>query len=409
MLSTYLDAIEATGGDVLAASKALGIPESSLRSRIRREGLWERVEAIRYSAKTGPSVEDEDEGLTEENGVKVGVVQPETPWSAEDVIRFYGDDPDECEILSKRGTFWGQPESPNHHLRVNWISKADLIQPADPGSWTPPPKPRKQKKTGEPRKVVICGDHHVPFHDRTLHQLFLEWLADEQPEEGDINGDLFDFATISRHRERKSHARPVNENLQEGFNLLRDYREASPNTVWRLKKGNHCARLEHLLLDNASGLHDIRAANDDVSALSFRRLLHLDELGIEYDESDWDIARTRLSRKLSTRHGPSSGKQATKNLLDKFSVSVIQGHTHRLSMLFRTEHTDEEDEPTTTRMAAEAGCMCEIKDGLGYADSPDWNQGFLVVNIWDDGDFQVSPVPYVPGRLLAPSGRRYIA
>ena len=194
MLSTYLDAIEATGGDVLAASKALGIPESSLRSRIRREGLWERVEAIRYSAKTGPTVEDEDEGLTEENGVKVGVVQPDTPWSAEDVIRFYGDDPDECEILSKRGTFWGQPESPNHHLRVNWISKADLIQPADPGSWTPPPKPRKQKKTGEPRKVVICGDHHVPFHDRTLHQLFLEWLADEQPDEGDINGDLFDFA-----------------------------------------------------------------------------------------------------------------------------------------------------------------------------------------------------------------------
>ena len=52
--------------------------------------------------------------------------------------------------------------------------------------------------------------------------------------------------------------------------------------------------------------------------------------------------------------------------------------------------------------------MCQIHQGLGYADSPDWNQGFIVAHVWDDGDFVTSPAPYVPGRLLTPDGRRYV-
>ena len=415
MLSTYLDAIEATGGDVLAASKALGIPESSLRSRIRREGLWERVEAIRYSAKTGPTVEDEDEGLTEENGVKVGVVQPDTPWSAEDVIRFYGDDPDECEILSKRGTFWGQPESPNHHLRVNWISKSDLIHAPDPNDWTPPPKPKKRKKETYLDAVVI-SDHHAPHHEPTFHRLFLEYLGDAQPGLIEVNGDLLDFSTISRHREREGYAAPVNECLSAGFGILRDYREVCPDAKIRYKRGNHEERLHHLILDNAKGLHKIAPADDEVPALDLRRLLHLDELHVEYVDQEWDQAKTQISRKLTARHGFSTTKAAGHAMLDKLAGSTVQGHDHRLGITLRTEHqTDPEDDPLRVRMGVQGGCACIIPGGLGYINGgePDWANGCTAFRVWPDGDFHTSIGVYIGGRdggrFLAPNGERYVA
>lgn len=409
MLSTYLAAIEATGGDVLAASKALGIPESSLRSRIRREGLWERVEAIRFAAKTGPTAEDEDEGLTEENGVKVGVVQPETPWSAEDVIRFYGDDPDECEILSKRGTFWGQPESPNHHLRVNWISKADLIHAPDPNDWTPPPKPKKRKKETYLDAVVI-SDHHAPHHEPTFHRLFLEYLGDAQPGLIEVNGDLLDFSTISRHREREGAVASVNECLNAGFGILRDYREVCPDAQIRFKRGNHSERLRHMIIDNAKGLHKITPAGEETEALSLRRLLHLDSLHIEYIDVEWDQAKTKLSKKLTARHGFSTSKNAGEQMLDKLSGSTIQGHSHRAGITLRTEHTDDPDDPIRVRMAIEGGCACIIPGGLSYVagGEPNWQNAFGAFRIWNDGDFHADLGIYLPGRLLAPNGQRYV-
>ena len=412
MLSTYLDAIEATGGDVLAASKALGIPESSLRSRIRREGLWERVEAIRYAVKTGPAQEDEPEGLSEENGTKVGVVQPETPWSAEDVIRFYGDDPAECQVLSKRGTFWGEPESPNHHLRVNWVSKSDLIQAPDPNDWTPPAKPRKRRKQKFTDAFVI-SDHHAPYQEPTFHRLVLEYLGDTQPGLIEVNGDLLDFASISRHRDHDDYCASVNECLKAGFGILRDYREVCPDAQIRYKRGNHEERLNHLIIDNAKGLHRVTPADSDIPALDLRRLLHLDELHVEYIDQDWEQAKTRIGKKLTAIHGLSTSKNAGDAILDRISGSTNQGHDHRLGATFRSEYEfGEDDDPlVNVRGAFQGGCACIIPGGLGYvkAGQPNWQNACWTHRVWADGDFHSSYGLYVEGRFFAPNGERYTA
>lgn len=414
----YLAAVEATNGDVTAASHALGVPEASLRGHLRRKGLWAEVEAIRFRAKTGrPAMEDEGVS-TAKDGAKVGVVQPDCPWSAEEVIRFYGDDPDECEILGKRGTFWGDPEKPNHHLRVNWISKADTIRPVDPNAWTPPPRPKKRKTTG-PKKVVICGDHHCPYVDWTLHGLFLEWLADEKPDEGVILGDLLDLSGASRHRRGKKKApADVNTELKAAFKVLRDYRHTSPDTHWTLLPGNHDDRIDHQQIDNAPAIYGVAPGGgvafdgeeDETPALSMIRLLYLDRLGIDYVFEDFNRAKHLLGRKLTLRHGYLSGKNASDNMLKKITRSTVQGHTHRMRFIYKTEHDEHDvEQPTSTRLAAEAGCMAEIKDSLGYGDEEDWQQGFLVAHVWEDGDFTLLPVPYLPGRLVAPSGKRYVA
>lgn len=403
----YLAAVEATNGDVTAASHALGVPEASLRGHLRRKGLWAEVEAIRFRAKTGrPAMEDEGVS-TAKDGAKVGVVQPDCPWSAEEVIRFYGDDPDECEILGKRGTFWGDPEKPNHHLRVNWISKADTIRPVVPTDWTPPPKPRKRKASAH-RDIVVISDHHAPHHEPTFHRLFLDYLREAQPDGIEVNGDLLDFATISRHREREAYAQDVNECLTAGFGILRDYREVCPDAHIRYKRGNHEERLNHLILDNARGLHRITPADDDIPALDLRRLLHLDALHVEYVDVDWDQAKTAIGSKLTARHGFSTSKNAGEAMLDKLAGSTVQGHDHRLGMTFRTEHQTH-DEELRVRVGIQGGCACIIPGGLGYISGgePSWQNGCTAFRVWANGDFHTSVGVYVEGRFLAPNGERY--
>ncbi len=55
----------------------------------------------------------------------------------------------------------------------------------------------------------------------------------------------------------------------------------------------------------------------------------------------------------------------------------------------------------------QTGCACEIPGGLGYAVDPNWQNAFGAFQIYPDGDFHSSLGVYVPGRLLAPNGKRY--
>ena len=367
-----------------------------------------RVKSIRgrQARQDPPGMHEHEDGTA--SLVSDVANQPPAPWKPEQLLEVHGLDPKDWEIVRVRGNRWGEPDEPKHQLRVDVIPRSLLLSVPDPGNWTPPPKPKKRKHS--PRSIVLCGDHHAPHHDRTLHKLFCEWLADELPDEGVLLGDLMDFATISRHRERDGFAQPVNDGLQAALEILLDYRHASPDTRWSMLRGNHDDRLYHQLIDNARGLHQIQAADDDVPALSLRRLLHLDDLGVELIDEDWDRGKVKITRRFTARHGYTSAKNSTEQMLSKLAHSTVQGHTHRLSLRYRTEHDDEDRKlPTATRLAGEAGCMAEIKDGLGYTNDPDWQQGALLCHAWDDDDFHISPLIYVPGRLLAPGGKRYTA
>lgn len=344
--------------------------------------------------------------------------EPDAPWKPDELLEAHGLDPEEWAVARVRGNRWGDPAEPNHQLRVDAVPRGLVFTPPDPREWAPP-KPKAQKKTGEPRKVVICGDHHCPHEDRTLHSLFLQWLEDEKPDEGVLLGDLLDLSSISRHRRSKTGPPPnVNECLRAALHVLRDYRHASPDTKWTLLPGNHDDRLDHIQIDNTPGIYDVapgggetlEGEEDETTAMSLKRLLYLDELGIDLITDDFNRAKYLLGRKLTLRHGYLSGKNASANMLNKVTRSTVQGHTHRLRLIYKTEHDDhDQDEPTTTRVGAEAGCMAEIADGLGYTDDGDWQQGFLLATLWPDDDFTLAPVVYAPGRLLAPSGRRYVA
>lgn len=336
-------------------------------------------------------------------------------WTPESLLKQVGLNPDEWRItnVKARGGHYGRPDDPSSQIRLE-LSVVPLLPPnfklPELKGWKPLPKPKRTKRS-KVCTTVILSDQHCPHIDETCHRLICQWLREEQPDRLHINGDLLDFSTISRHRQRDGYAQPVNECLQSGFNTLKDYRDACPDAQITLLRGNHCERIEHALIDNLKELHRITAADEEVPALSLRNLLHLDKLHIDYIDEEWDRAKTQVGRRLTVRHGYATGQNVGAKMLTKLAGSNVQGHTHRLSLTYRTHHTMRDDEPTETRLAAEVPCLCRIDDGLGYINGTeaDWQQGALMVKTWPDDDFAVMPVLYLPGRLVLPDGRRYEA
>jgi hypothetical protein len=389
---------------VYAVAAELGMSGSALTYRAKKLGLT----TAKGSAPNGaPGVDTHTVD-----------VEPGADLSPEKLLKRVGLDPEQwvvTNVKAREGT-WGSPDAPNEQLRLEVSVRPILsgLKLPELKDWTPLPKPRPRKGKG-PKTTVVCGDHHAPHHDRTLHALFCQFLADEQPDLIELNGDLLDFADISRHRQMPKtgpggeypFTNTVNECLQSAFNLLLDYRTACPNAEMRLKFGNHDMRLYYALVDNLKGLYDITAANGDAPALSLRNLLRLDELHVELIEKDWERATTRINRRLTALHGYSTTKNPGEKMLTELRGSTLQGHSHRISLNYRTSH--DPDDGTETRLAGECGCMCEIDEGLGYATAPNWNQGAMLVKTWPDDDFTVAPIIYLPGRLLLPDGRRYTA
>lgn len=401
-------------GTQYKVAEVLGVPRPTLQHQLRKMGL--RPSDWREQRVMGSRPPLDAPGITEnEDGTATVVSDADLPkaWTPEQLLKESGLNINEWKIVRTRVNRWGSPDDPKYQVRVDVVPVAILIQLPDPSDWTPPRKPKKARpKKNEPIKAVVCGDHHAPHHDKDLHKVFCEWLADEEPEVGILLGDLLDAATVSRHRPRDQWSQGLNEGLRAAFEILMDYRHASPETQWTLLPGNHDARIQHAVIDKVSGLHNLTAADDDAPALSLRRLLHLDELGVDFagSDADWDNAKTLISKRLVARHGVSTSKNATQVMLNKLArTSTIQGHSHRMAVDYKTSHDEVDlEEPTSTRMGAEAGCMCEIKDGLGYTVQPDWQQGALLNWVYPDGDFLTAPIVYVPGRLLAPNGKRYV-
>lgn len=346
---------------------------------------------------------------------------PKGGWTPEALLKAHGLNPAEWWVSDVQavGNQWGDPEQPNEQVKLKVSCKpvrlGAAIQPPDLSGWKPLPKPRARKRGKEPMRCVVISDHHAPRHEKTFHQLFVRWLREHQPDLIDINGDLLDFPDVSHHRTRDEYNHSVNECLRTALHILRDYREACPNARIRLKRGNHDERLDIKQIDNApevrkvspGGGETVEGAVDERPWHHLERLLYLDLLHIEYVDEHWEQAKTKVSKKLTARHGFSTSPNAGKIMLDKLSGSTIQGHDHRFAMTLRTRHTGNEDNPLEVRLAMSGGCACEIPGGLGYVKGgePDWQNGAIEVLVWDDGDFLAMPIIYVPGRMLCKDGR----
>lgn len=402
---------------VTKAAGEFGISPSTLRNYLVRNGL-----PTTMSAKQTAPVSERAVSFTVED-------LADSPWTPENLLRSHGLDVEKWQVVRVRANRYGREDDPNVQLRID----AEPIEPPltipDPEDYAPIPVRKRPKKDPDaPETVLIVSDHHAPHHSRPFHRCLVEWLRDEF-EAGaidriEVNGDLLDASGpagggLTRHEivPGSGYDASLNEGLDAAYRILRDYRDACPDpdaVRIVLKRGNHDERIEKALLSNGvSALYRVRPARQDdreeeIPALSLRRLLHCDLLGVEYLDEHWERAESRINHRLTTVHGFTTSKTAGKVLLDSLSGSSLQGHTHRLSLLYRT--TRHPDGPEV-RVAGEVGCAAEIEDGLGYGNpAKDWQNAAMIAKVWPSGDFTLAPLIFLPNpdRLLTPDGRRYL-
>lgn len=325
-----------------------------------------------------------------------------------------GLDPEEWDVVSATVNEWdGLHGESLKQLKIHIRRKVqlELLVPArtDGPTFSYGRDPVKGTRT-----VVFVGDQQAPYHDPQLHALFCNFLSDEVIHEGILIGDTADFPDISRHPDTPETDAAVQECIDSSYLVLRQYREANEEIRWQKLAGNHDERIRRYQIDKASRTYNIRRAlipgeKPETPVMDIEHLFRLDELGIEYlrPQGDYEHEQINVSKHLAARHGwiarKGSGASALATL-QHLGYSVVVGHTHRQSLVFKTTH-DINGQPQTLA-ACETGCMCLIRGGLGYAVTPDWQNGFATATIWPDGTFKIDLATYVDG-VLYYRDRRY--
>jgi len=390
-----------TNSSVARALEKYGVTstEKSIRRFRQRHGLGVSNRAANAGYK-----------ITGDEGEVTSSAKRSNPMDDPDaMLRERGLDPEEWLIDSATINEWDGPSADEgmvtyHQAKLNLRRKRPELQliPARSDGWVAPP--RKYSTSERSRLIAVVGDQQAPYYDENLHYLFCGWLEENEPDEIVFLGDTVDYPEISRHRLDPENTATVNECTQSGYDLLRGVRQSAPNARIRKLAGNHDERLRNILLDKPSvqPLYGAKQADSPEEqgavALGLPFLLRLDELDIEYidPKGAYDLAQINLSDKLAVRHGwiarQGSGASALATL-EHLGYSVIVGHTHRQSIIYKTTH--DIDGAITTLTAAEAGCMCP-----NFTPLPDWVQGWTTVTTHPDGMFRLDNATYVNKTLL---------
>jgi predicted phosphodiesterase len=236
------------------------------------------------------------------------------------------------------------------------------------------------------QKIGVFGDVHIPYHNLTGLTAYLQWLKKQNPDTILINGDLCDFHGLSRFVKNPK-ARNLAGERQATLQFFDVLRKMFPKARIILKLGNHDERLEIFLNLKAPELLDI-------AELGFHSLFKLENYGIEL------VGQKRIIRAggLSILHGheyptPVIGPvNAARGLFLRAKDSALVNHHHQVSE--HTESTIKGEMITCWSL----GCLCELHPA--YAPINKWSLGGALVELADDGDYEVTNKRILHGKVL---------
>ncbi len=252
-----------------------------------------------------------------------------------------------------------------------------------------PELPKSYAETFEPfilsqSKVLIISDLHFPYQDNKAIELALNYGQKKGMNCILINGDLFDFATISRHEKDWRH-RPLKEEIETVNKFFAYLKKRFPKVRIIFKEGNHDERFDKWLFHKSPEVYD-------VAGLTLKDVLKLPEKKIE-------LVTDRLPvkiGKLTVLHGHelngSGGVNPARATFLKTIDNVLIGHCHRTSQ--HTEPTLGGDVIITTS----TGCLCGMYPM--YARVNKWNQGFAFVDHEiKTGEYRIENLKIINGKV----------
>lgn len=210
--------------------------------------------------------------------------------------------------------------------------------------------------------ICIASDcHYLPGEVTIAHRAFVEAVKHLKPSLVILNGDVADFAQISRHDPMGWQKRyPVKEELQAIQDRLDDLVLAHPGAKRILTRGNHDDRFNKRLA---------------MVAPEFRGL---PGMTLEDHLPDWKhTTSVMINGSIMIKHSWHSGMHGAWNNVIKSGVTMVTGHTHRLTVREFTDYRG-------TRYGIETGMLADPdEEQFEYAlDGPkNWQPGFVVLTI----------------------------
>lgn len=241
--------------------------------------------------------------------------------------------------------------------------------------------------------LTIVSDTQAPYHLKQCIAGVCAFLRDYRPNVHIFNGDMVDFATISKYNKSKRltpqvvatevfltltevifpqlealgweihwHAE-THKAVEYGLEIARVRLDkvvrGRARVVWT--QGNHEFRLERFIYAYAPAFEGL---------VEFEEIFLLKELGIEYVRGRGTSGNglIRLNRNLAVCHGERHGQYPARPTMLDWGGSIVVGHAHKEDTARRTFASG------LDWVAMAAGCLCQ--DGEWKAFSG-YNRGFI--------------------------------
>jgi predicted phosphodiesterase len=232
-------------------------------------------------------------------------------------------------------------------------------------------------------RVIVLSDPHFPYQDNNAINVALKYALEKNPNCIILNGDIIDFAPISRH-EKDWRQRSVAQEFDAVRQFLSSLRKTFPKARIIYKMGNHDERWEKWLTVKAPELLDC-------SDFELEVLLRFGEHKIEIVKDK----RVIMVGKLPLLHGHElyggGGVNPGRSTFLKTYSNVLISHVHKRSI---SENVNLLGENLT---ASSMGCLCGLHPK--YMPINQWSHGFCYVTQDKEGNYDLQNLKIINNKV----------
>lgn len=232
------------------------------------------------------------------------------------------------------------------------------------------------------KKIGILSDIHVPFHSVEAVVCAIKHLREQNIDCLYLNGDTFDFYSISRHEKEKD-LRDFPKEIEMCRNFLQKLRDIFPTIPIYFKAGNHENRYQRYLNEQAEEFAQLHE-------MQFDKFFRLDVLDFTF-VPDWQGMEMG---DLLVCHGHelmAGGMNPSQSTFNKTFCNTLIGHVHRSTGTIKKNGFKQYIHTYST------GCLTQLSPK--YYPFAQHNHGFAVVEILD-GKSKVHNLMIKDGKIV---------
>lgn len=221
----------------------------------------------------------------------------------------------------------------------------------------------------------MLSDIHIPVEvDEQAFKFALQIIRYVEPDRVELLGDIADMHGLGTWAKPPSDEGKIQEEIDEVKFGLGRIRYAAGDAKITFIEGNHEDRMRRYLQDKGSKLFGL-------DVLRMDNLLDLQHYDITFNDGPYRLGGLWFLHGHEIKAG---GVNPARMALQKLNDSVIFGHVHKFSIAHKHGMNGK------NYFGYSNGCLTGYNPG--YTTSPDWCQGFSIVDFTKSGLFQVQQV-----------------